>query len=446
MSAIFPELPATLGIYSLTRRLVAYEHSEVYLAAQSYVDRMVVLEVLRPECGVAEQVEFREAVRHRTAARLPMVSPVLDSAQTDRLRYLVQEQPAGQPLPDYVAEHGPLSTAQAFALVQAVADVYEACREQGLAARPFVAESIYTDGEQFCFFSPVVAGAPGDEQRTAQMTGLADILEQSITPADLKGSTVAVVVHWLRRGYGGVLLEWGVLASLLRKRRMRSGADKPSWRQRLSALLENKHRLHRLLRTAGIYVAIVAGMVAVVLTLGALGAAYKWDPAPARPAVSRGYVYCRTEAGQMVRIQSRPVSVAEYEQFLDDLKRMSPAAREALYRDLPVSSRQHTPADWTRQVAAARTDSAAVTGVSYEDALVYARYAGGELPSAALVHTARNHATGYRVEEWTSTAVPAIFPDAAYRVVLPAPGQDTIVREPNDLHRSDRRGFRLCFR
>lgn len=452
MNAIFPELPTTLGIYDLTRQLGAYEDSELYLAAQSYVDRMVVLEVLRPDSPPEVEEAFREAVRYRTAATLPHVSPVLDSGQTDHVRYLIQEQPVGQPLPDYVAESGGLSTEQAFGLVQAVAELYCACRDQGMAARAISAETIYTDGEQYYFFSPVIAGEMTDEQRAAQMEALADTLERCMAAEAISASNIAVIIHWLRNGYGGAPLQWRPLAAsldTLRRRRMKS---KQNLVQTLRAALTNKRHLRQVLKPVAIYAGIVVGSLSIILVLGALGAGYKWTPEPNLPAVDEKYVHCHTEADDTVRVLAQPVSIADYAAFLQALAEMSADERAELHRDLP--SADHEPADWQAQLSAATAEQVwrgekmsmetAVRGVSYADVLVYARYAGGEPANATLAYTARRHAGAPPVEEWTSTEMPAQFPHEAYRIVLPAEG-DTLVREPDDTARNPQRGFRIQF-
>ena len=455
MSEIFPELPATLGIYNLTQLLGAYGDSELYLAAQSYVDRLVVLEVLRPECSAESEEGFREAVRHRTAAHLPRVSPVLDSAQTDHLRYLIQEKPDGKTLTEYVTDEGCLSTAQAFRLIQAVAELYCACNEMGLAARAIGAETIFTDGEQFNFLSPVIAGEITDDQRAAQMEALASALEQVMAPEEIAGSNISVIVHWLRSGYGGAPLQWRPLAAsldTLRKRKMKGGVKLPI-AQRILAVFTNKRLLRQTLRLAAVYAAIVLGAVGVVLGLGALGAGYEWGEEEDLPAFSDHYLYCRSENGETYRVSNKLVSVAEYGAFLQALKKMSSEQLEELHRDLPQSD--HTPSEWFEQSSAAEAEhswrgnpmspEAPVRGVSYYDALVYARYAGGEVANADFVHTVRSYVGDAAAEEWTSTQVDATFPGESFYVVFPASGQE-LIRELQPGSRTLTRGFRVIFK
>lgn len=455
MSEIFPELPASLGIYNLTQILGAYEESELYLAAQSYVDRMVVLEVLRPGCSAEAEEAFREAVRHRTAAQLPRVSPVLDSAQTDQMRYLIQEKPDGRTLPEYVAEEGGLSLVQAFGLVQAVAELYCACNEQGLAARAIGAETIFTDGEQYRFLSPVIAGEITDEQREVQMGALADALEMAMNPDELAASNIAVITHWLRHGYGGAPLQWRPLAAsldTLRKRRMKADQGLPL-AQRLRAILTNKRQRKHMLKLAAAYAAIVLGMGALIGGLGALGAAYEWEPEPDLPAVSDAYVYCSNAEGETWRVQARPVSVAAYGEFLQALQQMTPQELADLHGDIPQDD--HMPVEWTVQKTAAESGltwlgntmspDSPVRGVSYEDALIYARYAGGEVADADSVFTARRHAGEPGAQEWTSSKTPEHFPHEAGYIVFPASGGELIC-ETQPSARNLVRGFRIIFK
>ena len=90
MKPIFPQLPSKLGLYTVTERLGSRQYSELYNAYQSYVDRGVILEALRPGCDEARANYFLAAAQARAAVNLPGVSPVLESAQSGSIIYLLQ--------------------------------------------------------------------------------------------------------------------------------------------------------------------------------------------------------------------------------------------------------------------------------------------------------------------------------------------------------------------
>ena len=461
MSAIFPILPTSLGIYNLTRFLGAHELTELYLAQQSYVERAVVMEVLRPEAGPAEVAAFLESARCRASVTLPHVCPVLEASQEAGLRFLIQELPPGHPLAQFLAEQGKLSSQQAYELIQAVADLYCACREQGLAARPPAPETVYWDADgSVSFFSPVVAGEPTEELRAAQMAALADMLERAMDPGELAVSNIAVIIHWLRTGYGGAPLQWRPLAAslqTLRRRRARGGQGPAAWWQRVRAALSSRRTLRQVLRPALRVVGLLAVCAAVVAGVSEIGARYDYGAAPELPAVDARWVHCRLPGGELGRVAVRPVSIEEYEAFLTAWGKMSAAERAALHRDMPAEAAlNHTPADWAAQLAAAQAGrawngellcpEAPVRGVSYWDALAYARYVGGLLPTAAMLRTARRNAPDpeYVVGEWTGTSREAPFPYEPYRIVYPATGEEWYC-SPRAESRILKRGFRLYF-
>lgn len=442
MSAIFPELPATLGIYKLTELLVEYEHSELYLAEQSYVDRTVVLEVLRPESPPAVVEAFQEAVRRRAAARLPHTSPVLDSAQTEQLLYLIQEKPPGMVLTDYVEQAGLLNAGQAYELILAEAELYSACREQEMAARPLLPGAIYTDGAEFSFFSPVVAGSVDEEQRAEQMETLAELLEAAVDKHALEQTNVANIMIWMRQGYNGAPLQWRPLAASLAARKKKRGAA--LWR-RMCTMWADKRLRQRVLRQGLRWGACVAGMLALVVGLGVLGAYYEPPTPPPLPVVNGKYVYCTHDQGASTRVDVRPVSVPDYAAFLRSLGQMNPKQLQALHNGVPESSHNHTPADWKAQRAAAkRQPDAPVRGVNYWDAMVYARWAGGTVPSADLLHTVRKQVPQEGVEEWTSSTEPEIYPLPSIYIVLPAEGS-TPLADPHPEQRHAQRSFRVSY-
>lgn len=444
---IFSELPTKLGIYNLTQLLGAREVSELYLATQSYVDRAVAIEVLRPELGDGEG-RFRDASRLRAAVSLPHVAPVLESARTGNLHYLIQEVPAGQPLQELETK---LSTDQAFSLIQAAAELYCACAEQGVAARPLMLHDIYVaEKETFSFFSPVVGGEMTDELRAEQMEELANILEYCMDEADVAGSNISIIIHWLRHGYGNSPLQWKPLAASLStlraaKRRPRGGV----FGQKLRELFGNK----RTRRTALRYVLFGLLLLGIVGGVGAVGLFFEEDVHRELPAVDEEYVYCRS-AGNAWRVLARPVSVEAYGKFLEAWEAMSRGERESLCEGMPEEvTKERMPLQWAEQAAAAisnrdwhglkMTPESPVRGVSRQDAVIYARYMNSELADADMVSTARRHAGEPLVAEWTSQHVEAHTPYEAYDVVYPAYGTVPI-RELNPAKRDANRGFRVA--
>lgn len=433
------------------------EHSELYLAKQSYVDRAVVIEVLRPNSPQELAELFQEMVRRRAAASLPHVVPVLESAQTGHLRYLIQELPQGKPLAVRVQEEGTLTMEQAFTFIQAVADMYCACLEQGMAAHPLTLDSIYMDGNNFSFFSPVISGAITDEQRVAQMEAFADILETVLDPGMVEKSNLSIIMHWLRFGYGNMPLEWAPLAtslSTLRAQKFAEQKESIDWRELLkpSTLKRRGKRTLRAMRANMAFGGVVAGLMLLAGVAVALLSYYSQNTSDL-PAVTDDYVYCGT-AGRVWRVQTRPVSIEEYGAFLDAWNKMTNAQKKDLCEGMPSGNKNLTPWQWSEQSMAASfgtewqgkniSRETPVCGVSYWGALAYARYVKGGLPSVAQLKVVRQKTGEPMVEEWTSSGMQASFPlDPSY-VVYPAyGGEPTQEVDPN--RQTKQRSFRVVF-
>lgn len=452
MNPIFPELPTKLGIYNLTQLIGVREYSELYLAEQSYVDRAVAIEVLRPT-SAPEMVEaFQEISRNRAAVKLPHASPVLESARTGNLRYLIQEQPKGTPLITRLEEEGPLNSQQAFILVQQVAELYCACHEQGVAAAAIGMESIYMEGENFYFFSPVLYGPGSKEHREVQMATLADVLEQSLSEKDVAKSNISIIIHWLRRGNGSSSLEWGPLAAALSTLRSQKGpAQKVVSLERFS--ISGTKRMLRQKVRASVHVLLWLGvMLLIVLGIGSLG--LLWNSAWLGGDVA-GYVRCGS-GDDIWSVMARPVSIREYEEFMNAWNELSGSKKEEISAGIPAGVRNAIkPQEWDEQCSAARnggewmgrklTPDSPVCGVSYWNALICARYMGGDLPRAEILKAVRQKLGGSEVEEWTSSWVENAFPYEPYYAVFPATGS-RIIQDINPDMQVKMRSFRVAIK
>lgn len=442
MNPIFDDLPTKLGLYTLTELLGSREKSELYAATQSYVDRTVVIEVLRPGCSESEIGHFRESAHKRATVTPAHVSPVLEAVQSGSFSYIVEEGLPGKSLSMLLREGEGLSYEQGFALTQAVAELYNACHEQNTAAAPLDLASVYIDNNSFSFFSPLEDGIPDDAQRTAQMAALADILEQMVPAEVLTKSKLAVVVHWLRNGYGGAALEWQPLLGALNSLRLHR---KTSGRKKARGIL---HYAKRRYVRRGLRAMFGSKKRAIFSTLGVLIVAmitysvrlFIGDAAQS-PTAADEYVYCRSD-GVTWRVRSKPVTIREYAEFLAAYNSMSAEEKQRLHADMPVSVREHTPLDWAKQLRTARNSP--VRGVSYWDALTFARYRHEIVPEAKLVKAVRKYkAEDGAAEEWTSSQVAEEFPLQRYYVAYPAKGEG-IIAAVNPAQQEKKRSFRTA--
>lgn len=452
MNPIFTGLPTKLGLYMLEELLSAHEHTELYAATQSYVDRAVVIEVLRPDSPPDVAAQFQENIRRRASVSLAHVSPMLESVQTGTFSYLIQERPRGYSLVSLAKQGKLLSYSEGFSLVHAVAELYATCHEKGLAAAPPSAASIYMDGTEFTFLSPVEAGVADEAHRDAQMKGLAEVLELILPPEVLGKSKLSVVVYWLKNGYGGAALEWAPLLSALATLRGKKGAGHVSAQRSDKSILHffKKRYMKRALRAVYAHrLPLIFGALAV-LAIGCAGFFFATPLSSPRqlPAVTEHDVCCSFE-DRVWCVRSAPVSLGEYANFLKAYAAMNKGQQQRLHEGMPPDITEHQPMDWEKQLASARgggksPENTPVQGVSFWDALAYARYAGEQLAPLELVQTARKHARQKQtIEEWTSTRISEFLPYRAHVIICPAQG-DSLLRSAELKTRFPQRGFRTA--
>ncbi len=454
---IFPDLPVTLGVYTLTRRLGSHEHSDFYVATQSHVERRVALEVLRPGGSEEESELFQANARARVAARLPHVAQVLASAPSEEgYWYITQELPDGSTLASKEAAGGQLTPLQVCALIGAAAELYGACTAAGLAAGPLSADMIFLGKkEEFSFLSPVIAGEPSAEGTAAQMRGLADALAP-VQPRNVPGQTrIATLIAWMRDGFEGRMLEWSAIASTasliveqLTPRQILSVEPPPTYDRGRDARADAKRRRYKMRRLA-----IVGGCLLVVVAMGAVGFLLSSKETTVLPAVRDGYIHFQV-GGKDRYVSDHPVSIREYWDFLKAYEGLSPAARGRLADGVPPENSSPVPQDWDAMLDAALhgrlwqgrrlTEDSPVTNVSYWHALMYARHAKAKLPGADLLLAAHEAAGSYGVEEWTQDVRPASGPYAEALLVLPASkGGPTVLPESDPASLNPNRGFRV---
>ncbi len=452
MNPIFTGLPTKLGLYVLEELLSTRDHTELYEATQSYVDRAVVIEVLRPDSPPDVAAQFQEDIRRRASVSLAHVSPMLESVQTGAFSYLIQERPRGNSLSALAEQGKKLSYSEGFSLVHAVAELYASCQEKGLAAAPPNPSSIYMDSGEFTFLSPVEAGLADEAHRDAQMGGLAEVLELILPPEMLEKSKLSVVVHWLKNGYGGTALEWAPLLSAIATLRRSKGVRHSSVHHSDKSILHffKKRYVKRALRAVYASRRRVAFSIVAVLAIGCAGLFFSPRPLSPRqaPAATESGVYCSFKNAVWC-VHPAPVSLKEYADFLKAYSAMNEKERQRLHEGMPSDITEHQPKDWDEQLASARgggksPENTPVQGVSYWDALAYARYAGEQLAPLELVRTARKHARQRRpIEEWTGTRVEEFLPYRAHVIICPAQG-DSLVRNTDLAARSPQRGFRTA--
>lgn len=458
----FQNLPTRLGIYTLTRHIGTGANTHLYLATQSHVERGVVIEVLPPGCTHEEVELFLATARARVAVPLPHVTQVVESMVTDDVWYLTQERPEGRNIAGLAKEKGSLSATQICHIIEAAAAMYRAAEERNVAAGGLAVHDIYAEADdRIHFLSPVQAGEHSAEATAVQQQALASVLQAYLPHSGPGQSRVATLTDWMLNGYEGSYLGWDSLAETARM--IREQIAPQLRREHVSGLggktrgaivresKRNRRKNKRILALAGI------GAAAVVAA-AILGALTSPDTPDYLPANDGSTILCR-QGNRRVEVAVSPVSIGEYKEFLNVFEsgnRLNRDERRRLLADIPADGSTRSPAEWDAQWAAATQGrkykgeplslSSPVRGVSYWDALVYARYKRAELPGAALLVAARREGNAeISVCEWTTDQSPATDIYKAGSIILPAQPGEPALLEPDRSARNTQYGFRLVY-
>lgn len=381
MTPIFPELPHTLGVYTLVRLLESRPDGDLYEATQSHVERAVVVEVIRPGATRTEEARFLESARMRVAADVfTNVGQVYESLKADGLWFLTQELPKGVSLAQMAERGERLSVRAVCRIIEETARIYELCRQAGLSTRSLSAAGIFLDEtETPRFLSPVTAAQEESPVDAADMAALADAMHP-VRPKGVPGENrVLTLLQWLREGYEGQQLDWNTHAASAHTVLEQLGQDKIAADDTAPSDATLKRRGRKARRKVVQAAGYAAGLALLFALFASLGLLFPQQREEMLPPVHDGLIFC-TDQGQRVTLSARCVSRAEYGRFLDAWNAMSAEERKRFDTALVTD---HIPLGWDNT-----RDAAPVSGVCYADAVAYARFAGAELPTAEQVQAA----------------------------------------------------------
>lgn len=437
MNPIFPELPHPLGVYTLARLMETRPDRDLYIATQSHVERAVVAEVMRPGAERAAEARFLESARMRVAAdSLPHVAQVYESLRADGLWFLTQELPKGQSMAEIAAAEKQLSVRAVCRIISAAAEIYTLCAKAGLSARAMSAATVFVDEEETPhFLSPVTANDNGCEAAEA-MAALGEALN-AVRPVGVPGENrVHTLLQWMRHGYEGEWLDWSTIAATAATVAEQLGADKPTESEDNPSDATRKRRQRKQRRKLLNYALYAVASAALFIGCASIGLLFPQQRVEILPAVHDGGVVCKVGTHTLL-VADTPVSKGEYARFLEKWNSLSPEEQAVLHEGVPAAYTDHTPQGWD-----GNGGDAPVTGVSYWDALVYARFVNAALPTAAALQTARRAAPAAKpLREW-------VTPDSLPASLLPADGALLLQADATPFPLADRayRAADLTFR
>jgi serine/threonine-protein kinase len=156
--------------YRIERELGRGGMATVYLARDLKHDRHVALKVLRPELAVSLGTErFLREIRTAAALSHPHVLPLYDSGETSGVLYYVMPYVEGESLRDRLRREGQLPVDEAIRIARAVASAVAYAHSHGLIHRDIKPENILLSGGEAVLSDFGIARAvtlAGDERLT----------------------------------------------------------------------------------------------------------------------------------------------------------------------------------------------------------------------------------------------------------------------------------------
>jgi len=139
------------GRYQVVGELARGGMATVYRARDLRLDRPVALKVMRPDLADDDAFVRRFVAEARAAARLshPHVVGVYDQGEDEEIVFLAMELIEGPTLRDVIAEHAPMSTRRAMALLLPVTEALAEAHRRGLVHRDIKPENVLlADGRE----------------------------------------------------------------------------------------------------------------------------------------------------------------------------------------------------------------------------------------------------------------------------------------------------------
>lgn len=455
MSPIFPELPKEFGVYRLERLIHSGQDCELYEATQTRVMRTVLLEIIRPAATREQEAAFLESARLRAnSSHLPHLAQVLETLRAENLWFITQECPNGTSL----QKGKPLTPRAYVTLLAHAAELYGECHRQQLAALPLAPHSIYVgQRDSVQFLSPIIPGSPSANDAPSQLHSLLSYHSLIATENDEEQQKISTFVQWLNDVAHSGAVDWNTIhqACLILREQFAADTTEHHNGPDLSAARQKRQWKQR--RRKGLKAAIlVLAAGSCIFFLSSLGHFIPLTDTITHPVLHEGLISCRRGVITQ-RVMQHPVSVQDYARFLTAWENMPEQRRAEINHNIPKAHHDHIPAEWTAIQEAAQTNAnfhgtplspqSPITGISYWDALAYARYKKAELPDAALLQSCHSRGAS-SIQEWTSTttqeALPGIY-QADQPLALDMAQEGRPIPLPDFNYHSPRLGFRIVF-
>ncbi|HWB03239.1 MAG TPA: SUMF1/EgtB/PvdO family nonheme iron enzyme [Verrucomicrobiales bacterium] len=383
--------PVILGDYELKEKRRTGTTTETFRAVQRSVNRVVLLERLKPELSQDKSATraFRSMVRARANVSCPWIATVYEAQESDGVLFYTRELVRGLNLNELVASRAQLQPEESLHLLRAAGEAMTWLAEKNLGRETLKRQHLYqgSDGAPRIANIAAAEAVPADEVSEIQ-----SIAEAVMRVTDFKKGVSREVSHVLglmKTGGPHALKSW---KSVLRE--ARAGLQRMV-EARTSLISEGKDRPRARRRKSRAPL-----LLGIVLALTGGGTAVAWFANRGhKPSGPRNLgVQISIPAGEFTYgdstrltlpqfwIDSHEVTIGQYAEFL--------AGNPGTKFDNPKQPKQktsHEPKDWAAILKAAREGgnwreypislNCPVFNVDWWDAYAYAAWKGRRLPS-----------------------------------------------------------------
>jgi Sulfatase-modifying factor enzyme 1 len=398
----------------------------VWLAEQMSISRLVWLDELADDWPET-RASFLADARAKAAVEHPLVSSVYEAVAQQGSCFYTHERLNGQTLAERVKSRQPILPLHLAPILRRVAETQMHYETHHQATLPLTLDTIYQDDQGVVRLSNLAIAGP----RTPVKSGR-DIahLGHAILPLVAKGqpgtNRLLSLLGWMS-GDGSVAnLKWSQIRDYcLEVEDQLAHPPLPVAEQAQAAVAPAKKRFLFLLPMLVLAMGIV--IIADLISMRSIPALSKSKtPAilarSAEPLEFPAGVHATPDGTDQTlaafRISPRPVTVAEYAEFLETLGYLALDKRQGFFdaTGQPASKPSHEPSDWPALFAAAKasglwqnqpvTLDSPIVGVDWWDAAAYAEWKKARLPTQEEWFAADR--PGGFLREWT--AQPAANP------------------------------------
>jgi formylglycine-generating enzyme required for sulfatase activity len=417
-----------LGEYRLREFLAENSVTRTWIAEQTSIGRLVLLDELRPD-QPGEMENFLADVRAKAAVDHPLISSVYEASAEPGQCYYAHELLPGVTLATRVRAAEPLLPARLAHLLRRVAEAQLQHEALGHATSPLTLHAIHLDEHGVVRLGNLaIAGARAPDESVRDLTHLGTALVPLVADGQPGATRLLTLLGWMRGDGLEAPITWSQTRDFCLQIEHQLADPLSIVSPTKAALREGKKRPVTLIAT-------VTGLALLSIVVLAMKMRPPVTPAPPRPDLPGPVTIPggshRTPDGAekshpTFRLAAHETTIGQYAEFLDTLAVLAKDQRGELFDHptQPAEKTDHIPADWATVFAAAKagttlTLDTPVTGIDWWDAAAYAEWKNARLPTQ---------------DEWfaaltTQVEVPAAIPASSYGSVT----AETTDRTPTGL-------------